>query len=124
MGDETANVGVLVNAIFQQPEKVMGKYVLGIAEMLSCSDWASLLSRLLKENNDSDTAAFMECTLEAYETLWGHLGTEIGLMFEYFRHYGKDGYRSGVGAHSILTPEDLGVAHMMKSTEDRLRRSM
>ncbi|OKL58095.1 hypothetical protein UA08_06718 [Talaromyces atroroseus] len=112
VGDESVNVGLIVQAILSQPEKTLGKSVLGASEYLSCTDWALALSKALKDN-----VTFAETTLESYEAVWGIAGTEVGLMFRYFNEVQRD----AISVPAIITPAELGVQESLRSTEQRLQ---
>ncbi|KAJ9144570.1 hypothetical protein NKR23_g5820 [Pleurostoma richardsiae] len=120
IGDETVNVGLIVKAILSQPEKTFGRYVLGASEIMSCQDWAESFAKALRRQGHNSDAVFLECSLELFERIWGHVGTEIGVMFTYFRDIGYTGYEAEAGGSPILTPKDLGIEASLHSTEDRL----
>ncbi|KAL2816624.1 hypothetical protein BDW59DRAFT_175738 [Aspergillus cavernicola] len=115
IGEETPNIGLIVEAILRQPERTLGKYVLGVAEHLTAAEWASTLSNASKVE-----VSFSEMTLEDYEGHWGHVGTEIGLMFKFIEELQRDSYTGGLSSSLIVTPEDLGVQCLLHSTEDGL----
>ncbi len=117
VGDEKTNVGVIANAIFQQPEKTMGKYVLGVGDYLTPNGWADALSKAL----DADVT-FLETSMESYESLWGPIGTEIGFMMKYIDEFGKGSYTIGLSDDQVVTPSDLGVQSQLRSTEDSLKK--
>ncbi|KAL3472278.1 hypothetical protein BJX99DRAFT_235859 [Aspergillus californicus] len=117
IGDETANVGIIVEAILRQPEKTLGRYVLGVAEYLTVAEWAAALSTAAEVEVE-----YAEATLEAYESRWGAIGTEIGLMMKYIEEFGGDSYTADVDSSFIVTPEDLGV-QALHSTVEGLRKA-
>lgn len=117
VGDETTNVGLIANAIFQQPEKTIGKYVLGVGDYLTPNGWADALSKAL----DADVT-FLETSMESYESLWGPIGTEIGLMMKYIDELGKESYTIGLTEDQVVSPSDLGIQDQLRNTEDSLKR--
>ncbi|CRG89498.1 hypothetical protein PISL3812_06534 [Talaromyces islandicus] len=119
VGDETLNVGLIAEAIFNQPEKTVGQSVLGVSEHISCTEWALALSKALEGKKTPTTeTVFIETTLESYKALWGQvLGTEIGIMFAYFNHLQERSF----GSSTVLTPADLGIQASLRSTEQRLQ---
>lgn len=120
VGDERHNTGTIVRAIFSQPEKSLGKFVLGISEHISCSDWAHALSIALRQQERNATVSFVETTLDSYNSLRGHHAAEIGYMLNFFSELKEQSYIKGT-AGPILTPEDLGVQKSMISAEDMLK---
>lgn len=117
-GDEALNVGLFSKAIFSQPEKTIGRYVNGAAEILSAREWAKSLGKALKRRGKDTRVVFMESTLGEFEELWGALGTEIGLMFKYFNDYGEGSYGVGVEGNQVVTAQELGIAGLLRSSED------
>ena len=120
IGDESVNVGLIARAIFEQPEKTIGRAVLGIAEMQSCQDWVNTLTKTFRRQGKDIDIAYVECTMTAFESLWGPIGTEIGLMMQFFRDVEFGGFKAKTGSESVLTPKDLGIEGELRSTEDRL----
>ncbi|KAL4787337.1 hypothetical protein BJX76DRAFT_20112 [Aspergillus varians] len=116
IGAETPNVGVIVDAIFAQPDKTLGKHVLGVAEYFTATEWAVAVSKSLNAD-----VVFLETSLESYEGLWGAAGTEIGLMMKYMEDLGAEGYTAGLCADDIVTPKDLGVQGLLRNTEEALK---
>lgn len=108
-----------MEAIFDQPEKTIGRSVVGASEYISCATWALALSKALYGKNISTTeAVFIETTLESYKALWGdNIGTEIGSMFVYFDEFQEKSF----GSSSVMTPGDLGIQASLRSTEQRLK---
>ena len=120
-GDESLNTGLIVRAIFSQPDKTLGRYVSGHSEMLSCQEWAATLTKALEHQGKKGVEViFMECTLEAWGTLWGPVGMVLGTMFRYFDEFGPASYEKGTGGAPLVTPKDLGVDGKLRSTEERL----
>jgi hypothetical protein len=120
VGDERHNTGTIVKAIFTQPEKTLGKFVLGVSEYISCSDWAHALSIALRQRGTNATVSFVETTLEGYNNLRGHHAAEIGYMLNFFSELKEQSYTKGT-VGQILTPGDLGVQESMISAEDMLK---
>ena len=120
IGDETVNIGVIVKAIFAQPGKSLGRYVLGGPEIISCQEWTDSLTRALKRQGKDADVAFVECSMSAFERIWGPFGTEIGLMMTYFRDFGRQSFEADTGTQPALTAKDLGVEAEMRTSEDRL----
>ncbi|KAL7931796.1 hypothetical protein V8C35DRAFT_103285 [Trichoderma chlorosporum] len=119
-GDERQNTGTIVRAIFTQPDKTLGKFVLGVSEYLSCSDWARALSTALSQQGTNVDVSFLETTLQSYNNLRGHHATEIGYMLKFFSDFKEESFIGGT-AGLILTPQDLGVQGSMISVEDMLK---
>ncbi|CEL08939.1 hypothetical protein ASPCAL12084 [Aspergillus calidoustus] len=117
VGSETPNVGVIVDAIIRQPEKTLGKFVLGVSEYLTAAEWAAALSA-----GSNVEVTFSETSLEDYERRWGPIGTEIGLMFRFIEELGQGSFAAGADGSLIVTPKDLGVQGLLHSTEDSLRK--
>ena len=88
-GDETINIGAIVKATLAQPDRTLGRSVLGASEAMSCQEWASSLTqawkRLGREHTD---VTFVQCSLDACENLFGPLGTEIGNIFRFISEFG------------------------------------
>lgn len=120
VGDETINIGIMVKAILAQPEKTLGRYVLGNAEVLSCKDWMRIFTGVLQGKGLELEVGYIECTLASFEAFWGHAGTEIGLMFKYFEDMGLEGYKNVGDGDPILTMNDLGIQGELRSTQQRL----
>lgn len=108
-----------MEAIFDQPEKTLGRSVVGASEHISCVDWALALSKALHGKEIPTTeAVFIETTLESYKSLWGdNIGTEIGTMFGYFNEFQEQSF----GSSSVMTPAELGIQASLRSTEQRLK---
>lgn len=124
IADEEVNIGLFVQAILSQPDKTLGRFVLGSAETLSCSDWAASFSAALAQTRkypDVDTA-FIDCNVTEFDHLWGSHGADLGQMMEYYRAYGLEGWKGHIGSEPILTAADLGIEKQVKSTADRLAR--
>jgi hypothetical protein len=124
IADEETNVGLFVQAILNQPEKTIGRFVLGSAEILSCRDWATSFSTALQQTGKYPNveAVFVDCGINEFNQLWGSLGVELGQMMEYYRAYGMEGWKGHIGSDPILTAADLGIEKKLKSTVDRLVR--
>ncbi|KAL6885421.1 hypothetical protein GGI43DRAFT_426672 [Trichoderma evansii] len=120
IGDERHNTGTIVRAIFSQPEKAMGNFVLGVSEYISCSDWAHALSEALSQQGTNIEVLFLETTLESYKSLRGHHAVEIGYMVDFFSDLKEESYTKGTTG-STLTPKDLGVQTSIISAEDMLK---
>ncbi|KIA75707.1 HSCARG dehydrogenase [Aspergillus ustus] len=117
IGEETPNIGLIVEAIVRQPERTLGRYVLGVSEYLTAAGWASALSTAAKIE-----VSFSEATLEDYESRWGDVGTEIGLMVKFIEEFQEGSYTGGLNSSLVVTPGDLGVQDHLHSTEDCLRK--
>ena len=120
IGDENVNFGLIARAIFEQPEKTIGRAVLGAAAMQSCQDYVNALAKSFQRQGKELDIAYMECTPEAFESLWGPLGAEIGVMMTFFRDVEYGGFKAETGSLSVLTPKDLGIEGELRSTEDCL----
>ena len=120
IGDEKVNVGLIARAIFEQPEKTIGRAVLGVSEVLSCRDLVDALKKSFRRQGRELDAVHMECTLEAFEGLWGPIGTELGMMMTFFRDIEYGGFKADTGSGPVLTPKDLGIDGELRSTEDFL----
>ena len=108
MGDERKNIGLVTRAILEQPDKTLGKWVIGQAFSSSCREWAVALNNVFKEDKLTDKeVAYVETTLEGYEAIWGVVGTEIGGMMKYLEEV--DDAFSNPGGDTVLFPKDLGV---------------
>jgi hypothetical protein len=117
VGSETPNIGVIVDAIIRQPEKTLGRFVLGVSEYHTAAEWAAALSA-----GSNVEVTFSEMSLEDYERRWGPIGTEIGLMFGFIEKLGQGSFAAGADGSLIVTPKDLGVQGLLHSTEDSLRK--
>jgi hypothetical protein len=82
-GDESENVGTLVRAIFEQPEKSLGTWIACESERISCRQWVACLDAAAKSQGVQKSITFEECTMESIEESWGILGNEIGQMMAY-----------------------------------------
>lgn len=82
-GDENENVGILVRAIFEQPEKSMGTWIACETEHMSCRQWVACLDTAAKSQGAQKSVTFDECTMQSIEERWGILGNEIGQMMAY-----------------------------------------
>jgi hypothetical protein len=118
VGDERANTGALVRAIIEQPEKTFGRVVVA-AEMISCRDWVKAIEKSLRKQGKEINAVYLDCSLEAFEQLWGPIGTEIGLMMKLFGEV-ADGMTADAGPLPALNARDLGIEGQMRSTEDTI----
>jgi hypothetical protein len=47
-GDENENVGILVRAVFEQPEKSIGTWIACESEHISCRQWVACLDMAVK----------------------------------------------------------------------------
>ena len=112
------NVGLIARAIFEQPEKTIGRAVLGAAEIVSFQDLVNTLEKSFRRQGKEFDAVPAQCTFEAFEALWGPIGTEIGLMMTFFRDVKYGGFKAETGLGSVLTPKDLGIDGELRSTED------
>lgn len=104
-----------MKAIFEQPEKTVGRWVIGAQEHLSAQDWAKALERALKYRGGSSRVSFLEASLNDYEALWGAMGLEIGLMFRYFE--GSAQAKWGEQPDNHLTAHDLGIQAQLRDSE-------
>lgn len=120
IGDERANVGAFAKAIFAQPDKTAGRYVDGSSEHISCRQWAAAMQSVLQKSGSDRRVVHVDCSLANYEEIWGPFGTEVGTIFKYFDEYGLKCYERDADGRRVLTADDLGIAHELKSTEDRL----
>lgn len=128
-GDETVNIGLIVHAIFTQPDKTLGKIVWGVTEYLTGPEIASALSKALEKTAakvpnsgiPSTQVAFVETTLESYEAIWGPVGTETGIMYKLMNDVPSFSPRWGSGdvSEPIVTPSELGLHHS-RTVEQRL----
>ncbi|KAK5062504.1 hypothetical protein LTR84_004577 [Exophiala bonariae] len=82
-GDENENVGILVRAIFEQPETSIGTWISCESERISCRQWVACLDTAAKSQGVRKTITFEECTMQSIEERWGVLGNEIGQMMAY-----------------------------------------
>jgi hypothetical protein len=82
-GDENENVGILVRAIFEQPEKSIGTWIACETEHISCQQWVACLDTAAKSQGVQKSVTFEECTMQSIEERWGILGNEIGQMMAY-----------------------------------------
>ncbi len=82
-GDEKTNVGLVVRAIFEQPERTLGTWVSCEAERLSCRQWVEALDSAAQEQGLHGSVEFEVCSVQDFENKWGVVGTECGLMFQY-----------------------------------------
>lgn len=114
-GDESANVGTFVKAIFEHPEITISKRVVGAAEFLSAKAWTECLERALETRGKGSRIVFVEASLDEYEKLWGPMGLEIGLMFKYFEGVAKGKWKKERG--SLLFAKDLGIEGQMQLSE-------
>ncbi|KAL4958358.1 hypothetical protein BDW69DRAFT_154328 [Aspergillus filifer] len=115
VGNVTPNVGLIVDAIFRQPELSLRKYVLAAAEYLTAKEWVQALSKVCGKN-----IVFLETSLECYEGLFGPTGRELGLMMKYIEELGEGSFTVGVDEGHLLMPRDLGLEGLLKTTEDAL----
>ena len=120
-GDEAINVGLFAKAIFAQPDKTFARTVLVAKEVMSCRDWAAAFERVMRSLGKDDKVVFVECSVSAYEELWGALGTEVGIMFAYFKEFGRRAFEAESGDHPIMTAKDLGIENQLRSTEDKFK---
>lgn len=95
IGDERVNVGHISRAIFEQPDKILDRVILGYTEMMSCQGWVTAINRSLIRQGKEFDVAFMGYTQEAYKTLWGAWGAALALMLTSFRdleygHFHRD----------------------------------
>ena len=114
------NIGLIARAIFEQPDKTIGRAVLGVAEILSLRDLVNTLKKSFQRQGKELDAVYVGCDLDAFEGLWGSVGTEIGLMMTFFRDVEYGGFKAETGSVPVLTPKDLGVDGELRSTEDTL----
>ena len=82
-GDESENVGIMVRAIFEQPDKSIGTWVSCESERISCRQWVACLGAAAKSQGVQKSVTFEECTIQSLEESWGILGNEIGQMMAY-----------------------------------------
>ncbi|KAL4960874.1 uncharacterized protein BDV14DRAFT_181576 [Aspergillus stella-maris] len=115
VGNVTPNLGLIVDAIFRQPELSLQKYVLAAAEYLTAKEWVQALSKVCGKD-----IVFLETNLECYEGLFGPAGRELGLMMKYIEVLGEGSFAVGVGEGNLLMPRDLGLDGILKNTEDAL----
>lgn len=83
-------------------------------------DWAAAATKSVRAQGQDVDIVHLPCSLESYEEVWGAGGTEIGLMIRFFAKY-PNAYGVDIGELPLVTPEDLGVAAQLRSTEDALR---
>jgi hypothetical protein len=118
IGDETVNPGLFVRSIIDQPEKTLGRVVLGYAEVLSCQKWIQILAEVLKERGLD--AGYMECTPSSFTTFWGPIGKEIVDMFQFWERTSATDSWKDYRELPVLTAVDLGIRRELLSTKDRL----
>lgn len=124
IGDEHLNVGLFVKAILNQPEKTIGRFVLGSAETLSCRDWAASFTEALRRTGKHPDAecVYVESSLTDFVKLWGAGGLELGLMMGYYGAHGMEGWQGHPGSEPVLTAKDLGIEKDLNSVADLLAR--
>ncbi|KAL4799872.1 hypothetical protein BDV19DRAFT_384722 [Aspergillus venezuelensis] len=115
VGNVTPNLGLIVEAIFRQPEISLQKYVLAAVEYLTAKEWVQALSKVCGKD-----IVFLETSLGCYEGLFGPAGRELGLMMKYIEVLGEGSFAVGVGEGDLLMPRDLGLEGVLENTEDAL----
>ena len=114
IGDESVNVGLIAQAIFEHPKQTIGRTVIGYSDMISGAEWAAILTQAAKRQGVEAEIAFIQTTLEGFEHIWGPFGTELGNMMELFGNV-KDSFEADMVGETALHPRDLGVAEKLKS---------
>ncbi|KAF2649643.1 NAD(P)-binding protein [Lophiostoma macrostomum CBS 122681] len=120
IGDETINPGLFTRSIIEQPEKTIGRVVLGSAELISCQRWIEILTEVFKERGQDFEAGYLECTYSSFVTFWGPSGKEIGDMLQYWAKMDPADSWQDYRGFPVLTAADLGVEKELRSTKDRL----
>lgn len=110
--DHSADVGTVVSAVIAQPQKTLGKYVWATNnENYTIGEVFALTAKAAGMKD----AKYLQVSDQTYESLYGKLGVELGVMFKLWEKYGSEPGRQGV-----LTPEDLGL-NRLKSLEEYLK---
>jgi hypothetical protein len=119
IADEALNIGLFAQAIFSQPEKTIGRFVLGSAETLTWQDYADAFTEALKKSGQhpKPQTTFVDCAQADFEKVWGVGGWEIAQMTEYYRKYGSASW-----GENVLTAADLGIEAKLGTTVDRIAR--
>ncbi|VUC23037.1 unnamed protein product [Clonostachys rosea] len=120
IGDEVINTGIYVRAILEQPEKTIGRVLEGVADTLSCTEWAAIFQKVQDKLGSGSKVSFKECSLKEYEEKWGEMGTEVGRMMTYFNEFGERSFTISTWGWPIVTAKDLGIKHDLRSTEETL----
>ncbi|CAI6088231.1 unnamed protein product [Clonostachys chloroleuca] len=120
IGDEVINTGIYVKAILEQPEKTIGRVIVGVADYLSCNEWAAIFQKVQDKLGSGSKVLCKECSLAEYEEKWGAIGTEVGLMMAYFNEFGEKSFSTSTWGWPVATAGDLGIEHDLRSTEETL----
>lgn len=107
-GDESENVGILVCAIFEQPEQSIGTWISCESERISYRQWVACLDTAAKSQGVQKSITFEECTMKSIEETWGILGNEIGQMMAYISEIGERAFENTSGLPEI-NANQLGV---------------
>lgn len=107
-GNEEENVGVLVRAIYEQPEKSIGTWVACESEHITCRQWVACLGTAAKSQGVQKSVTYKECTMQSMEERWGILGIEIGQMMAYISDFGDRAFENTSGLPES-TATQLGV---------------
>lgn len=107
--DHSTTVGPTVSAIITQPEKTIGRYVWATnGEVYTLKEMFTLWA----EAAGVKDVKYIEVMDEAYETLYGKLGVELGLMWRFMERFGMT-----AGDKDVLYPGDLGVTGLVTLKE-------
>ena len=79
-GDKSKNVGIVVRAIFEQPDKSLSTWVACESEWTSCRQWIAGLNAAAQSQGVKRSVTFKEGAMKSIEDRWGVLGNEIGQM--------------------------------------------
>lgn len=107
-GDEKTNVGLVVRAIFEQPERTLGTWVSCESEKLSCRQWVEALGSAAQAQGLDGSVEFEECSMQPFEDKWGVVGAECGLMFQYIAAEQERSFLNTSGLPEV-TVKDLGL---------------
>ena len=102
-GDVNTNVGVVVAACFDHPDKSNGKYINVTTDVMKMSDLLSLWSEI-----SGRQAVFVEASDDEFEKLWGVAGHEMATQYR-FGQENPDWEILRKRTGQLIAWEDVGV---------------
>lgn len=121
-GDVKTNVGLTVCAIFEQPKLTRGAWLTCVAEVMSFRQWVGALDAAAKAQGLSGSIVFEECSLKEFEEKFGDMGTETGVMLQYYHDERERSFENTSGLPEVSLRE-LGVDDAMVSSRDLYDRT-
>ncbi|ROV93615.1 hypothetical protein VMCG_08041 [Cytospora schulzeri] len=107
IGDIRANAGKFVEAIIEQREKTVGKFVLAEVESTTSGKYLQAWADV-----KGVKSVYVKTDVNTYNALWPGWSEEMGVMMQAWEYLKEKSWTSAHG-EEILTKEDLGITGLV-----------